>query len=139
MAENVDMSRKDSFIWTGLYCLIWGVYLLSRCLDPAPGEDVAALDFILTLSATSLLVPLVLLIKRRARREREKSFYHAWFPGNKLGNWYEGDGAPAPGLGIAGDVYLNVPTSDVYQKTGGGWVSLRMPGSGDRPPTRFYR
>ena len=75
MPENVDMSRKDSFAWIGLYCLIWCVHLSSKLLDPASGR--AGLDLILALAATSLLVPLVLLLKRRSKREREESFHLA--------------------------------------------------------------
>jgi pilus assembly protein TadC len=53
----------------GMYCLIWAVYLLSRFLAPYSGT--VFLDLILVLSATSLLVILVLLVNRRIRRERE--------------------------------------------------------------------
>ena len=73
MSENVGMSRKDSLAWIGLHCLIWGVYLLTLLMDPSCGN--AGLDFILTLAATSLLVSLVLLIKRRTLREEEISFH----------------------------------------------------------------
>ena len=69
------MSRKNSFAWMGMYCLIWAVYLLSRLL--APSSDTAFLDLILALSATSLLVPLVLLINRRDRRAREIAIHMA--------------------------------------------------------------
>jgi len=58
-----------------MYCLIWAVYLLSRLLAPSSGT--AFLDLILVLSATSLLVPLVLLINRRIRREKEIAFHLA--------------------------------------------------------------
>ena len=69
------MSRKHSVAWMGLYCLIWSVYLSVRLLAPPSGT--ALLDLILVLSATSLLVLLVLLINRRIRRGREEAFHLA--------------------------------------------------------------
>ena len=69
------MSRKNSLAWMGLYCAIWGVYLSVRFL--APPSDMSLLDLILALSATLLLVPLVLLINRRIRSERETAFHLA--------------------------------------------------------------
>ena len=35
--------------------------------------------------------------------------------------WYSGAGAPAVGLGINGDYYLNTSNGDVYAKAGGAW------------------
>jgi hypothetical protein len=35
--------------------------------------------------------------------------------------WYDGGGAPAAGLGVNGDFYLNHANGDVYQKAGGAW------------------
>ena len=75
LAENVVMSRKNSLVWMGLYCAIWGVYLSVRFF--APPSDAALLDLILVLSATLLLVPLVLLINRRIGREGETAFHLA--------------------------------------------------------------
>lgn len=42
-------------------------------------------------------------------------------PGTPGSVWYEGAGAPASGLGIVGDFYLNTSTGGVYQKTTSGW------------------
>lgn len=67
------MSRKNSLTWMGLYVLIWIVYLLSTFLAPSD----AFLDLGLVLVAILLLVPLVLLINRRTRREREIAFHLA--------------------------------------------------------------
>jgi hypothetical protein len=36
--------------------------------------------------------------------------------------WHDGSGAPAGGLGVDGDYYLDVDTGDVYNKTGGLWA-----------------
>ena len=58
--------------WMGLYGAIWAVYLLTRLL--APPSDSSFLELILVVAATLLLVPLVLLIKRRAGRAREIAF-----------------------------------------------------------------
>ena len=44
-------------------------------------------------------------------------------PGAPGSVWYRGAGAPAAGLGIAGDFYLNTANDDIYTKTGGGWGS----------------
>ena len=96
MVENGGMGRRKSFIWMGLYVLICVVYLFRRLLDPPSGESLLVLA--LVLAAASLLIPLALLLKRRARREMEESVCLA-----------------------ARDEFM------------------RMPGSGDRPPTRFYR
>lgn len=35
--------------------------------------------------------------------------------------WYSGVGAPAGGLGVNGDFYLNTANGDVYQKVAGAW------------------
>lgn len=49
------------------------------------------------------------------------------YRGEGIGNsgvgstWYLNTGAPADGLGIDGDLYLNTTTCDYYQKTGGAW------------------
>ena len=72
MAENVDMSRKHSFIWMGLYVFIGLMYLICGFLFP-PGNVI--LDLILFLVAWLLLVPLVLLMKRRDRRRSEIAFH----------------------------------------------------------------
>ena len=68
------MSRKNSFLWMGLYFLIGWVYLTCRWLFP-PGN--VFLDMSLALVALALLVPLVLLMKRRERRAREIAFHLA--------------------------------------------------------------
>ena len=67
------MSRKNSLTWMGLYVLIWIVYLLSMFLAPPPPDSLPDLE--LVLAAILLLVPLVLLINRRIRREREIAFH----------------------------------------------------------------
>ena len=36
--------------------------------------------------------------------------------------WYNGSGAPAAGLGVNGDYYLNIQSDDVYTKSGGAWT-----------------
>lgn len=35
--------------------------------------------------------------------------------------WYAGAGVPDDGYGVNGDLYLNVTTGDVYEKTAGTW------------------
>lgn len=35
--------------------------------------------------------------------------------------WFSGSGAPAGGLGVNGDFYLNTLNEDVYEKSGGSW------------------
>ena len=66
------MSRKNSFLWMGLYFLIGWVYLTCQWLFP-PGN--VFLDMSLALVALALLVLLVLLMKRRERRAREIAFH----------------------------------------------------------------
>ena len=39
-------------------------------------------------------------------------------PGAAGAKWYDGTGAPAGGLGIVGDFYLNTANGDFYEKTG---------------------
>ena len=39
--------------------------------------------------------------------------------------WRSGSGAPAGGLGIVGDWYLNIANGDVYEKTGASTYTLR--------------
>ena len=39
--------------------------------------------------------------------------------------WRSGSGAPAGGLGIVGDWYLNTANGDVYEKTGASAYTLR--------------
>lgn len=46
------------------------------------------------------------------------------------GEWFVGEGAPAPGLGANGDLYLRGSNGDVYKKSGGSWaveVNIRGP------------
>ena len=43
-------------------------------------------------------------------------------PGTPGESWWTGAGAPAAGLGVTNDLYLNTTNGDVYDKASGAWV-----------------
>ena len=43
-------------------------------------------------------------------------------PGQDGNRWFDGTGAPAPGLGNDDDYYLDTDNGDIYQKQSGSWV-----------------
>jgi hypothetical protein len=52
-------------------------------------------------------------------------------PGAPGSKWFSGGGAPAVGLGVNGDYYLDIDNGDVWSKTAGAWVKI---GNIEGPP-----